>query len=158
MRCIMPLFLPIFFIMSAIWRCILRRRLISSGRVPDGGRLAAGQVSETVELDEILRTFDPQTRERFSTWLDQSGKAALGNAENLNDALGLLTPFAEETDKVLEVLRVQSGATRRFIRDTGVVFDSLTARSGQLRSLIDLRLIASSRNGRWRITALVAGD
>jgi phospholipid/cholesterol/gamma-HCH transport system substrate-binding protein len=107
-----------------------------SGRVQDGGRLAAGQVADTVQLDEILRTFDPVTRAQFSTWLDQSGKAALGNAETLNDALGLLTPFAEETDKVLEVLRVQSGATRRFIRDTGVVFDSLTARSGQLRNLI----------------------
>jgi hypothetical protein len=28
----------------------------------------------------------------------------------------------------------------------------------KLRSLIDYRLIASSRNGRWRITSLVAGD
>ncbi len=107
-----------------------------SGRVHDGGRLAAGQVADTVQLDEILRTFDPVTRAQFSTWLDQSGKAALGNAEALNDALGLLTPFVEETDDVLEVLRAQSDATRRFIRDTGVVFDSLTARSGQLRELI----------------------
>ena len=73
----------------------------SSGAVPDGGRLPAGQVAETVELDEILRTFDPETRERFSTWLDQAGVAALGNAEALNDALGLLTPFAEDTDDVL---------------------------------------------------------
>lgn len=31
-------------------------------------------------------------------------------------------------------------------------------RSDQLRSVIDYRLIASSRNGRWRITALLAGD
>jgi phospholipid/cholesterol/gamma-HCH transport system substrate-binding protein len=108
----------------------------SSGRVPDGGRLAAGQVAETVELDEILRTFDPQTRERFSTWLDQAGQSALGNAEALNNALGLLTPFAEETNDVLEVLRAQSGATRRFVRDTGVVFEALTARDGQLRDLI----------------------
>ena len=30
--------------------------------------------------------------------------------------------------------------------------------TGQLRSLIDYRLIASSRNGRWRITSFVAGD
>jgi hypothetical protein len=30
--------------------------------------------------------------------------------------------------------------------------------TGKLRSLIDYRLIASSRNGRWRITSLVAGD
>ncbi len=119
----------------------------SSGRVPDGGRLPAGQVAETVELDEILRTFDPATRERFSTWLDQAGVAALGNAEALNDALGLLTPFAEETDDVLSVLRVQSGATRRFIRDTGVVFDSLTARNGQLRDLI------SNSNRVWETVA-----
>lgn len=31
-------------------------------------------------------------------------------------------------------------------------------RASQLRSAIDYRLIAASRNGRWRITALLAGD
>jgi hypothetical protein len=30
--------------------------------------------------------------------------------------------------------------------------------SDKLRSLVDYRLIASSRNGRWRITAFIAGD
>src|SRR4051794_6289713 len=33
----------------------------SARPVPEGGRLTSAQVSETVELDEILRTFDPQT-------------------------------------------------------------------------------------------------
>ena len=108
----------------------------AAGLVPDGGKLRAGQVSDTVELDEILRAFDPRTRERFSTWFDQAGIAAQGNAENLNDALALLTPFAEDTDKVLAVLRQQSGATQRFVRDTGYVFDALSERKGQLRDLI----------------------
>ncbi|GAA0282359.1 hypothetical protein GCM10009127_24680 [Alteraurantiacibacter aestuarii] len=31
-------------------------------------------------------------------------------------------------------------------------------RSSELRSVIDYRLIASNRNGRWRITAFLAGD
>ncbi len=31
-------------------------------------------------------------------------------------------------------------------------------RTSSLRSMIDYRLLASSRNGRWRITALLAGD
>jgi len=31
-------------------------------------------------------------------------------------------------------------------------------RSDNLRSMVDYRLLASSRNGRWRITALLAGD
>jgi phospholipid/cholesterol/gamma-HCH transport system substrate-binding protein len=102
----------------------------------DGGELPVGQVAETVELDEILRTFDPVTRERFSTWFDQQGLAARGRAGEISAALAHLTPFAEETDDVLRVLRVQSGATRRFIRDTGEVFAALTERKGQLRELI----------------------
>jgi phospholipid/cholesterol/gamma-HCH transport system substrate-binding protein len=107
-----------------------------AGNVDDGGKLGAGQVADTVQLDEILRGFDPETRARFSTWLDQAGVAAKGNAEHLNDALALLTPFAENTDVVLKVLRQQSGATQRFVRDTGYVFDALSERKGQLRDLI----------------------
>jgi phospholipid/cholesterol/gamma-HCH transport system substrate-binding protein len=108
----------------------------SSGIVHDGGKLPAGQVADTVELDEILRSFDPETRARFTTWFDQAGIAAKGNAEPLNDALALLTPFAEDTDEVLKVLRQQTDATQRFVRDTGYVFDALTERKGQLRDLI----------------------
>ena len=110
----------------------------SPGRGPldDGGDLPAGQVAETVQLDEILRTFDPVTRERFTTWFDQQGLAARGRAGEINAALAHLTPFAEETDDVLRVLRVQQDATRRLIRDTGEVFAALTERKGQLRELI----------------------
>ena len=32
----------------------------SSGTIPDGGDLPEGQVADTVQLDEILRTFDPE--------------------------------------------------------------------------------------------------
>ena len=119
----------------------------SSGTIPDGGQLAQGQVAETVQLDEILRTFDPKTRERFSTWLDQQGEAALGNGEAINDALGNLTPFAENTDDVLRVLRVQSAATRRLVRNTGEVFGALSERKGQLRELI------RNSNTVWAVTA-----
>lgn len=107
-----------------------------SGLVKDGGELAPGQVAETVELDEILRTFDPVTRQRFSTWFDQQGLATQGRAGEISAALALLTPFAEDTDDVLRVLRAQSGATRALVRDTGEVFAALTERKGQLRELI----------------------
>ena len=115
--------------------------------VADGGSLAQGQVSDTVELDEILRTFDPQTRRQFSIWLDQQGQAVRGNAEEINAAIANLTPFAQETDDVLEVLRRQSGATRRLVRDTGEVFAALTERQGQLRDLI------VNSNRVWEVTA-----
>jgi virulence factor Mce-like protein len=102
----------------------------------DGGALPAGQVADTVQLDEILRTFDPVTRERFSTWFDQQGLAARGRAGEISAAVAELTPFADQTDVVLRVLRAQSSDTRRLIRDTGEVFGALTERKGQLRELI----------------------
>ena len=119
----------------------------AQGMLRDGGQLAAGQVAETVELDEVLRTFDPETRRRFSIWLDQQGQAVQGQAQEINTALALLTPFAEETDDVLKVLRVQGDATRRLVRDTGVVFEALTERKGQLRELI------SNSNRVWEAVA-----
>ena len=102
----------------------------------DGGKLPRGQVAETVQLDEILRTFDPETRQQFSTWFDQQGLAVRGRAGQISAALANLTPFAEQTDEVLRVLRVQSAETRGLIRDTGTVFAALTERKGQLRDLI----------------------
>jgi virulence factor Mce-like protein len=108
----------------------------NAGLLKDGGKLPRGQVAETVQLDEILRTFDPITRQRFSTWFDQQGIAARGRAGQISAALANLTPFAEDTDDVLRVLRAQGTATRTLIRDTGEVFAALTERKGQLRALI----------------------
>jgi virulence factor Mce-like protein len=102
----------------------------------DGGTLPRGQVADTVQLDEILRTFDPITRQRFTTWFDQQGIAARGRAAQISAALANLTPFAEDTDQILSVLRTQGTATRTLIRDTGEVFAALTERKGQLRELI----------------------
>src|SRR3954451_16198378 len=43
-------------------------------RIPDQGRIPQGQIAQTVQLDVIFRTFDPQTRQAFRIWLDQQGK------------------------------------------------------------------------------------
>ena len=105
--------------------------------LPDGGRLPSpAQVSPTVELDEIFRTFDGKTREALKTWMDEQGRAVNKGGRALNDALASLTPFAQDVDAVLRILRRQEGATRGLVRDTGAVFGALTERQGQLRRLI----------------------
>ena len=104
--------------------------------VPDGGVLNAGQVSPTVELDEIFRAFDAKTREAFRVWMDQQGRAFEGRGEDINDALGNLAPFAEDTSEILEILDRQERATQQLVRDTGEVFSALTERQGQLQQLI----------------------
>ena len=62
--------------------------------------------------------------------------ALLGRGQDLNDAIGNLTPFAENTNKVLAILNNQSVATRKLVRNTGVVFNALSARQDQLTELI----------------------
>ncbi|HEU4974332.1 MAG TPA: MlaD family protein [Baekduia sp.] len=108
----------------------------SGPKVPDNGRLARSQVADTVELDEILRTFDPQTREAFQTWIQTQAQALDGRGADLNAALGNLAPFAKDTEQLLKILNAQQPAVRQLVRNTGEVFDALSERDGQLASLI----------------------
>jgi phospholipid/cholesterol/gamma-HCH transport system substrate-binding protein len=108
----------------------------SGPKLADGGKLAQGQVASTVELDEIFRAFDPQTRQAFMSWMDEQGRSVDGRGQALNDALGNLTPFARDVTTILQILNEQKGETRDLVANTGVVFDALSERDGQLRSLI----------------------
>jgi virulence factor Mce-like protein len=109
----------------------------SSGFVPENGELPASQVSDTVELDEILRSFDPKTRAAFQDWMQTQAQAISGHGRDLNDALGNLGPFADDTADIVDVLNRQDAALSQLVANTGIVFQALTERDGQLRSLIE---------------------
>ncbi len=106
------------------------------GTLPEGGRLPTGQVSPTVELDEIFRAFDPRTRRAFQTWMQQQSVAIRGRGRDINDALGNLEPLAEDANVLLRILNSQENAVSRVVRNTGEVFDALSERRGQLRGAI----------------------
>jgi phospholipid/cholesterol/gamma-HCH transport system substrate-binding protein len=108
----------------------------SSGYIHEDGKLAASRVSPTVELDEIFRAFDAKTREAFRQWMQQQAAGIKGRGRDINDALGNLAPFAEDTSRLLTILNSQEGAVRRLVSNTGEVFDALSERQGQLGSLI----------------------
>lgn len=105
--------------------------------IEEGGELAVSQVSPTVQLDEIYRTFDAETREAFQTWMQEQARSIDGYGRDVNDALGNLGPFAEDASDLVAILNRQQGALTRLVSDTGVVFEALTERDGQLRSLIE---------------------
>jgi len=108
----------------------------SSGTIGDGGRIPRIHVSPTVELDEIFRGFNQRTRTAFQNWMIEQGRAFKDHGQDLNDALGNLAPFAEDTNTLLRILNEDKGDVRRLIRNTGDVFAALTERRGQLQSLI----------------------
>jgi ABC-type transporter Mla subunit MlaD len=119
--------------------------------LPDGGTLARTNVDDTVQLDELFRTFDPQTRRYFQEWLHDSGIATTGSyGSDLNDALGNAAPFFERGSDLLRPLADQQVALRRVVRDTGRTFDAISRENGQLRGLIT--------NGEATFSALSSRD
>jgi phospholipid/cholesterol/gamma-HCH transport system substrate-binding protein len=108
----------------------------SAPSLKDGGRIPDAQVAPTVQLDEVFRAFDPQTRAAFRTWFDQQGRAFANRGSDLNAALGNLEPFVNDATDILKVLNLQKAETSQLVRNTGVVFDALSERDGQLTDLI----------------------
>src|SRR5436305_3059039 len=103
----------------------------------DGATMARTQVEPTVELDEILRIFDPDTKKAFRAWVAESAQAIKGNTgQDLNFALGNLAEFANSGAGVLSVLNTQHDALQRTVRNTGEVFAALNQRYGQLHDLV----------------------
>ena len=106
-------------------------------KVPEGGSLPPAQVAESVQLDEIFRTFDERTRLGFQTWMQQAAVATAGRGADLSAAIANLEPFAADANRLLRILDTQENAVKSLINNTGVVFEALTERRGQLRGLIE---------------------
>jgi phospholipid/cholesterol/gamma-HCH transport system substrate-binding protein len=106
-------------------------------KLPEGGALPNSSVAPTVELDEILRIFNPKTKKAFRQFSHDFATVTKGTyAEDLNDAFGNLAGTATDGADVLEVLDRQEKSVRLFVRNTGVVFGALNERQGALRELI----------------------
>ena len=106
-------------------------------KLEEGGALAPGQVEDTVELDEILDTYDPYTQRAFRTWQQGLGRAIRSRGPDLNAALGNLPGFVEEGNDLFSVLDAERDSLRLLVKNTGTVFSALTRREGQLRALVE---------------------
>jgi virulence factor Mce-like protein len=105
--------------------------------LPEGGTLPEAQVSQAVQLDEIFRTFDARTRQAFRVWMQGTAAALNHRGPDLSAAIAELGPFAEQTNRVLEILDTQQQAVRGLVRSGGEVFHALSERKDQLRGLIE---------------------
>jgi virulence factor Mce-like protein len=118
----------------------------------DGARLPQGQVSPTVQLDQILNTFDPKTRQAFETWMQDDGMAFTNRGEDFNEALAQLVPFSSNVNKVLAVLRRDGSATSTLLSDGGRVLSAISQNPTELQGLI------RNANSVFAATAAQGGD
>ncbi len=106
-------------------------------KLPDGGTLAAANIAESVQLDEIFRTFDASTRAAFQTWQQEAAVAIEGRGQALSYAFGELEPTFSEFDRLFRVLDSQRLAVKQLFSNGATTFRALRGREGQLASLID---------------------
>ncbi|MEX0993424.1 MAG: MlaD family protein [Solirubrobacterales bacterium] len=104
--------------------------------LPEDGFLAKANTEPTVELDEIIRAFDAKTRAAFGAWMQNQGLGVRAYGADINQGFGVLPDFAQTSTDLLRILNSQQRATQAFIKNTGVVFDALSERDGQLADWI----------------------
>ncbi len=104
--------------------------------LPDGATLPIGQVAESVQLDEIFRTFDARTRAAFQEWQRQAAIAVQGRGQDFSNAFAELEPTFVEFDRLFRVLDTQRLAVGQLFRNGAITFRALRGREGQLADLI----------------------
>ncbi|MFL5872147.1 MAG: MlaD family protein [Solirubrobacterales bacterium] len=102
----------------------------------DGGTLPEANIAESVQLDEIFRTFNAQTRAAFQEWMQEAAVAIQGQGQNLSYGLGGLEPTFSEFDKLFRVLDSQRLAVSQLFRNGATTFRALRGREGELANLV----------------------
>jgi ABC-type transport system involved in resistance to organic solvents, periplasmic component len=108
----------------------------SGPQLADGGTLPEANVAQSVQLDEIFRTFDPETRAAFQSWMQEAAVAINGQGQSLSYAIGQFEPTFTEFEKLFRVLDTQRLAVAQLFRNGTTTFRALRGREGELASLI----------------------
>src|ERR1044072_6850271 len=73
--------------------------------LPEGDTLPPAQVAQSVQLDEIFRTFDTRTRAAFQQWMQGAAGALHGRGQDLSTAFGSLRDLAPPARRAPRILR-----------------------------------------------------
>jgi phospholipid/cholesterol/gamma-HCH transport system substrate-binding protein len=104
--------------------------------VPDGGRLSQSRVSDAVQLDEIVRSFDAPTRRALAVWIRAAAAGAGGHGRDISESIALLVPALDSTDRLVTTVDRQRRSVARLLRSGGAVSTALGDDPAPLRALV----------------------
>lgn len=104
--------------------------------LPDGAELPTAQVAESVQLDEIFRTFNPRVRAAFQTWQQEAAGSIEGQGANLSYAFSQLEPSFTQFDRLFRLLDSQRLAVKQTFSNGATALTALRGREGELADLI----------------------
>jgi ABC-type transporter Mla subunit MlaD len=83
--------------------------------LPNGATIPSSQTSSPVDLDQVLATFDPQTRARTQDFLGELGTGVAGQGQAINNVIGSLPGFLTSVGSVSAAINARPGAMRALI-------------------------------------------
>ena len=106
-------------------------------KLDDGGTLPEANIAESVQLDEIFRTFDAADPRRLpGTGCRKRRSRSTARARTSPTRFGELEPTFTEFDNLFRILDSQRLAVRQLFRNGATTFDALRGREGELADLI----------------------
>jgi len=105
--------------------------------VPPRGELPLSRAHETVELDQVLNTFDTETRRALQRTVRGLGPGLAGRGMSVNAALADFPPLLRHLERVAAALSDPGTGLRRFVRGLDRAAGELAAASPELGSLVE---------------------
>ncbi len=104
--------------------------------IPEDGELASDRTEPAQQLDDVLQTFAPRTRERLRGLFAGLADSFGGREAELSSSLGRLAPVTADLGDVADTLARQRGDLRTLLGDAGQVFAVLGEQQGAMQAAI----------------------
>jgi phospholipid/cholesterol/gamma-HCH transport system substrate-binding protein len=105
-------------------------------KLPDDALLSTQNVAQIQTIDEVLDAFNAPTRAKLQQFLVEMAAGLKGQGESINDALGNLTPTAQEIGEVSNILSQQRASFAVLLHDGSGVLQQLGDREADVRGIV----------------------
>lgn len=102
-----------------------------------GAELPPGSVRPSVQLHDVVRDLDPETRRSLSGLVRSLGHATTGSEEQISQVLGGLGDLGREGHTAIDAIAAQSEDLTTLARQTSEVLRALNVSEGQIGTLVD---------------------
>jgi virulence factor Mce-like protein len=104
-------------------------------KIPDGGTLPLSNALPSVDLDDVLSTFDPPTRNALAGVISDLGVAFAGRGTDVNESIAALPAFLSGLEVVSRTLAGPQADVDGFIRGVGAAVATVAPVADDLRQL-----------------------
>jgi ABC-type transporter Mla subunit MlaD len=119
--------------------------------------MPASQTDTSVNISDVLQTFEPDVRDRMRTLMTELGQGLDDRGAKLREAFVELTPFIDIVGNLSRQLTVRTDRTKRMVHNVGQLTKVLGERDTTLRKVVDdgSRLLSATADQRTGLDGML---